>query len=92
VQLGPAHIGGGVDNLALQVGIVHDVEVNDAERADTCRAEVERQRRPQASGADAQHLRSFDFELALHADLGHDQVARVAQNLVVVESYGGDFG
>ena len=81
-----------VNDLALQIGVIDDVEINNAERAHARRAQIKRQRRAQASGADAEHLRSLDLELALHADLGHDQVARVAQDLVVVESYGSDFG
>ena len=80
-----------VDDLALQVGEVDDVEVDDAERADTGGGQVQRQRRAEAAGADAQHARGLQLLLALHADLGHDQVARVAQDLVVGEGNGFGF-
>ena len=30
---------------------------------------------------------AFSFSLAFHADLGHDQMARVAQDLVFVERH-----
>ena len=90
IQLLAAHVGGGVNDLPLQVGVVHDVEVHDAERAHAGRAQVQRQRRTQAARADAQHSRRFQLELPFHADLGHDQVARVAQDLVVAQ--GGGFG
>src|SRR5205823_1525673 len=92
IELGTAYVGGGVNDLALQVRVVHDVEIHDAERADAGCAKIERQRRPEASRADAQHFRSLELELPFHADLGHDQVARVAEDLVVVEGERSDFG
>ena len=81
-----------VDDLALEICVIHNVEVNNAERAHAGCAEIKRERRAKASGADAENFRGFDLELALHADLGHDEVARVAQDLVVGEGDGGDFG
>ena len=47
-----------VDDLALQVRVVDDVGVDDAERADAGRGEVERRRRAEAAGADQEHARS----------------------------------
>ena len=94
VQLLAAHVGSGVDDLALQVGVVHDIEVHDAERAHAGRAQIQRQGRTQSARADAEHPRGFQLELPFHADLGHDQVARVAQNFVVAKGcgFGFDFG
>ena len=40
LQLRAANVSSGVDDLALQVGVVHDVEINDAERAHTGCAEI----------------------------------------------------
>jgi hypothetical protein len=65
--------------------------LDNAERAHSGCAQVERQRRAQASRADTQHLRSFDLELPLHADFRHDEVARIAQNFVVGERDRGCF-
>ncbi len=85
IELFAAHVGGRVDDLPLQVGVVHYVEIHDAERAHSGRAQVQRQRRAQSSGANAQHFGVLDLELPFHADLGHDEVARVAQDFFVVQ-------
>ena len=76
-----------MDDLALQVAGVDDVEVDEAEGADAGGGEVEGERRAEAAGADAEDLRRLELLLALHADLGQDEVARVAGDLVV-----GQFG
>ena len=41
IQLLASHVGGGVNDLALQVGVVHDVEVHDAQRAHARRAQIQ---------------------------------------------------
>ena len=46
-----------VDDLTLQVGLVDDVGVDDPERPDARRREVERRGRPEAAGADQQDSR-----------------------------------
>ena len=69
---------GGVDDLALEVADVDDVEVDDADRPDARRGEVERGRRAEAAGADEQRLRAEELGLAVRADLGDQQVAAVA--------------
>ncbi len=91
IELLAAHVGGGVNDLPLQVGVVHHIEVDQAQRAHARGRQIQRQRRPQSARADAQHARGFQLLLPLHADLGHDQMARVAQDFVFVESYG-NFG
>ncbi len=74
-----------VDDLALQVRLVDDVEVHEADGADAGGGEVERERRAEAAGADAEDLRGLELLLALHADLGQDEVAGVAGDLFVGE-------
>ena len=73
------------DDLALQVRRVDDVHVDDAERADAGRREVERGGRAEAAGADQQHARVEQLQLALLADLGDQEVAAVALALLGVE-------
>ena len=80
-----------MDDLALQVGEIDDVKVHDTERAHARCRKIERQRRSQAAGSDTQHARSFQLLLPGHADLGHDQVARVTQDLVVGKGSGFGF-
>ena len=70
VDLRHADAVGRVDDLALEVGEVDDVVVDDAERADAGRREVERGRRAEAAGAEQQHLGVEQLLLALQADLG----------------------
>ena len=69
---------GRVDDLALEVADVDDVEVDDADRPDARGGEVERGRRAEAAGADEQRLRAEQLRLAGRADLGDEQVAAVA--------------
>ena len=78
-----AHAVGGVDDLALEVREVDDVEVDDADRPDARGGEVERRRATQPAGADQQHLRLEQLRLALRADLGDQQVPAVALLLLV---------
>ncbi len=54
-------------------------------RADACGGKIERKRRAEAAGADAEDFGGLQFLLALHAYFGQDQVARVARDLVVGE-------
>ena len=49
---------GRMDDLALEVRLVDDVEVDDPDRADPRRGEVEGRRRAEAAGADEEHLRA----------------------------------
>ena len=71
-----------MDDLALEVADVDDIEVDDADGPDAGRGEVERRRRAEAAGADEQRLRAQQLRLALGADLGDEQVAAVALLLV----------
>ena len=80
-----AEVGRRVEHLALEVRLVDDVVVHDAEPPDSGRCQVERRGRAQPSGTDEQHLRVEQALLALHADLGDEQVAAVAHLLALVE-------
>ena len=80
---------GRVDDLALEVRIVDDVVVDDAERADACRGEIERRGRAEAAGADQEDARVEQAQLALLADLRDEEVAGVAAPLRLVERRAG---
>ena len=82
VDLGRADAVGRVDDLALEVGDVDHVVVDDAELADAGGRQVERGRRAEPAGAEQQHLRVEQLELALDADLRQQHVARVAAALL----------
>jgi hypothetical protein len=78
-----------VDHLALQVGQVHDVVVDDAKRADAGGGQIEGCGRAQAPRAQQQHLRVQELLLTLGADLGQQQVAAVALALLSGQRAGG---
>ena len=67
-----------VEDLALKVRSVDDIEVDDADPADAGEREVECHGRTEPAGADDQHARFDDLALPGAADLRHDQVAAVA--------------
>ena len=73
---------GRVHDLALQVRLVDDVGVDDAERADAGGCEVERRGRAEPAGADEQDARVEQALLPFLADLGDEQVAAVARALL----------
>ena len=82
VELAAANVACGVNDLALQVARVDDVEIDQAQRADAGRGQVERERRAETAGANAEHARSLEFLLALDANFGQDEMARVAGEIV----------
>ena len=77
-ELRSADVGGAVDDLPLEVAEVDGVEVDEAERADAGRGEIERRRRSEPAGADAQHARRLQPPLPFLADFGQQQVTAVA--------------
>src|ERR1700682_3906027 len=76
-----------MDNLPLQVGVIHHIEVDQPQSPYARSRKVERQRRSKTARADAQHARRFQLLLPLHAHLGHDQMARVAEDFLLAEGY-----
>ena len=88
VQFLSADIVRGVDDLALQICEINNIEIDNTERSDARGGQIHGDGRAQSAGADAEHLRLLQLELPFHADLGQDEVARVAQDLVVGESGG----
>ena len=73
---------GRVHDLALEVRLVDDVGVDDAERADAGGREVERRRRAEPARADEQDARVEQALLPVLADLGDEEVAAVARALL----------
>jgi len=72
-------------HLALQVGVVDHIEIDDAEAAHPGGGQIEQQRRAQPACAHTKHRGGLEPLLALHADLGQDQVAAVAGDLIGAE-------
>ena len=82
VDLAPADIRRGVNDLALQIGQRNDVVIDHTERADPGGGEIHQRRRTEAARADHQHGRLFQCRLAGAADLAQHDVAGVAFELV----------
>ena len=81
-RLGPPHRLGAVDDLALEVGQLHVVVVDDRQGPDPRGGEVEQRRGAERPGAYAQHRGRAQAALAELADLRDAQVARVAAQLL----------
>ena len=88
IELRPADVGRAVDDLTLQVAEVDNVEVDDAESADTRRGEIERRRRPEAAGADQEHARRLQPALPFLPDFRQQEVPAVALPLFRREIHG----
>jgi hypothetical protein len=54
-----------VDDLALQVGLVHHVEIDNADAANASGGQIQQQRRPQAARAHAEHASGLEPLLPL---------------------------
>src|SRR5216684_3067300 len=68
------HIGLAVDDLPLQVGLVHDIEVDDTQRANPGRSQVQQRRRSKTARSHTQHLGVLQALLPGHPHVGNDQV------------------
>ena len=81
-DLGFADPAGAVDHLALQVAVVHHVEIDDAQAPYPGSSQIKQQGRAEAAGANAEHRSRLEALLALHAHLGQDQVPGKASHLI----------
>jgi hypothetical protein len=83
-SLGTSDVRGGVNDLALEIGEIDGVEVDNADFADTCGGEIHRYGGTEAAGADAKDAGGADFLLSGQTDFWQDQVAGVPPDLVIV--------
>src|SRR5262249_44625752 len=84
-ELRSSHVAGAVKDLPLEVAVIDDVEVDEAERPDAGRRQIHRDWRSEAARADAQDLGGFEVALPVVADLRHDEVAGIALVFVLGE-------
>ena len=85
LRLGPADVGVRVENLPLQVGEIHGVEIHDAELADARGGEIHGDGRAEPARADAQDAGGVDLLLPGQPDFRQDQMPRVAADFFVVQ-------
>lgn len=78
-----AQSGCAVNNLALQVAFVDDVEINQANMPHAGSGEVQRQRRAKPAGSDQEHAALLEFALPFHTKLRQDQMPRIPADLFI---------
>jgi hypothetical protein len=93
-DLCPADVGRGVGNLTLQVGQLDHVIIDDPQRANARRGQIQQQGTTEATGADHQHPGIAQAALPDTADLLQQDVAGVAADFGFVEykAHGTDIG
>ena len=82
LALGLANVAGAKRDLALEIREIHNIEINQTELAHARGRKIQAQRRTEPSRADEQNLGVFQFELPVHPDFRHDEMAAIAQNLL----------
>src|SRR6266498_3110865 len=85
VHLGPAHVVGVVQELALEIGQVHAIEVGDPQGPHARCGQIHRRGRPEAARSDTQDLRLEQLALPGRSNLGQDDVPRITQDLLLGE-------
>src|SRR5215207_115440 len=80
-----------MNDLALQIGFIDCVEVDDAERPDASRCKIEQRWTAQASRSDHQYAGVLQPFLAVHPDIGNDQMTAVTSYLVDGQLIGGRY-
>ncbi|MNY31073.1 hypothetical protein D3C86_1652180 [compost metagenome] len=88
-DLGPPHVCGVEEDLALQVRERHLIEVHQRDRPDPGGRKVSRKRRPQPPDTHHGDLGVLEAVLARHTDLGQGQVAAIALLLREAQRLGG---
>jgi len=83
--LGPSDIGHAMDDLPLQVGLVDDVEVDDADGAHPGRGQVEQGGCAEPAGADHERPGVLEPLLTVDPEVGNDQMAAVAGHLIATQ-------
>ncbi len=82
VDLRLADVRRAVEDLALQVAAIHEIEIDDPECADAGRGEIERRGRSQTPRADQQDACVTELRLALETYIREREVPRVPQQLL----------
>src|SRR5215217_7944909 len=85
LHLGTPQVGGAVDDLTLQVRLVHDVEVHDPDGPYARRREIERERAPETTSSHGENLRGLELLLPVEGHLGHYEVPAVASNFLIAQ-------
>jgi hypothetical protein len=74
-----------MQDLTLEVRLVHHIEIDDSQSANPCGGEVKSHRRSKSSRSDTENLGGFQAFLPLESDLRQRQVPRVAGDLALAK-------
>jgi hypothetical protein len=85
VQFFATDVFGAVENLALEVGEIDGISVDEAESTDPCCGEVEADGRSKSTGSDAEDASCFEAFLSFKSYFGHDEMPGVTCDFVVRE-------
>src|SRR5712664_1403254 len=83
-----ADVAGAKRNLTLEIGEVDDVKVDQAQFADARGGKIQTKWRAKPARADEQYFGVLQFELPLHTDFRHDEMAAVAKDFFVRKTRG----
>jgi hypothetical protein len=75
-----------VQNLPLEVRLVHDIKIDDTDPADPCGCEVERQGRTEAPRPHQQDTCGFQFHLPFEAHFRQYEMAAIPPDLFAREA------
>ena len=87
LHLGPSDVGSMVKHLSLQIGPVNHVAVDQSDRSDAGRGQIQGDRRTEPPGPDHKHFRPGNFLLPLPSDLGQQDVPAVSGDLFFRETH-----
>ena len=72
-----------MDDLALQVAGIDEIEIDEPKRPDPRRGEIQRRRRSQSTRADEHHARALEFRLAFETYIRKREVPGIPQQLLM---------
>ena len=75
-----ANVAGAEQDLALEIGEIHAIEIDEADASNARGGEIQAEWRSKTAGANAQNFGLLELQLPVHADFRHDQVTAIAQD------------
>ena len=85
IELLASHVLRAVQDLALEIRIVDNVEIDQPKCADAGRGQVKRDRRSEPASANAKHLGRLELFLPLQRYLRHDEMPRITGNFIIAK-------
>ena len=87
-----ADVLGAVDDLALEIGEIDGIEIDETEASNARGGEIHGDGGAESAGADAEDAGGFDALLAGEADFRENQVPRVAADFFIAQFHKSGWG